>query len=122
MVVSEAFDDEAGGRGVEVEAVEHAALGVPEELGGVHAREPALALERLTIQPSPAARMSGSTDRARSSGACTLASNVSRRRFSGKSASGLGREALGDACPDPPAGSGDQGATSGESLRHRSIP
>ncbi len=41
------------------------------------------ALETFTIQPSPCSVIPGTTACARSIGACTFTSNMSRRRFSG---------------------------------------
>ena len=46
-------------------------------------RERALPDDRLRIQPSPRSIIPGRTAWARSSGAWTLASKISRRRFSG---------------------------------------
>ncbi len=43
----------------------------------------AVALDTLTIQPSPRSSIAGSTACARSSGACTFTSKVTRRRFNG---------------------------------------
>ena len=48
-----------------------------------------LALERFTIQPSPASRIAGAADWARSSGAWTFTSNRMRRRFIGISRTGM---------------------------------
>ena len=47
------------------------------------ARACAVALDTLTIHPSPRSSIAGSTAWARSSGACTFTSKVMRRRFSG---------------------------------------
>ena len=52
--------------------------------GPAHGLE--VALDTLTIHPSPAARIAGMAAWARSSGACTLSSKSNRRRFSDRSA------------------------------------
>src|SRR3954462_13921851 len=55
----------------------------PSRLYGGPAESLPVALERLTIQPSPASSIAGSAACARSSGAWTFTSKVMRRRFDG---------------------------------------